>query len=532
MTYQPVGVGANHLLLQAATPVVDWLTGQLAEGMAVVLANAESRVLGRRAGGTSISRRLDELNCNPGFSFAEEHVGTNALGCVKESPAPVTVLGSEHYREVFSDMTGMAVALRHPIHRWMVGALSVTCRVEDTNELMMPILLSAAREIQSRMYAAVSMRERELLEEFLKVSKRTSAAVVALNQDFIITNTAASTILNPADHTVLWQWAADAVPRDGEYSGEVHLSDGELVRARVRAVGGAGGGSSAGVLVELRQAGAEERTRTVPGASFRDGVPLPGRSAAWKRALEELEAAERSEADVLVTGEAGVGKFRAAFQICRGNPSVVDAALASVEANWFERLHTALSGKAPVVLRHVDRIPAALTGPVAALLEAPKPARIIGTCTDVSGTRLADFFDARVELPPLRNRLEDIADIAPALLRGTRGRSAPRLQTPALQALMAQQWPGNVRELGSVLKSARVRAMGSDIALTHLPSEYRAAPTTRTLLGLKKTERDAILDALAEAASNKHLAAERLGIARSTLYRKMRALGIDPKRRG
>lgn len=531
MLYAPPADGANQLLVQAATPVLDWLADQLTGGMAVVLANADARVLDRRAGGESITRRLDELNCAPGFSFSEEHVGTNALGCVRESPAPVTVLGSEHYREMFADMTGMAAALRHPIHRRMVGVLAVTCRYEDTNELMMPIQMSAVREIQSRMYAAASMRERELLEEFLKVSKRSSAAVVTLNQDFIITNTAASTLLNPADHAVLWQWAADAVPRRGEYAGEVRLSDGGLVRARVRAVGDSAD-RSAGVLIELRQGNADDRARvSLPGTTFRDGVPLPGRSAAWKRALAELEAAGSSDSDVLITGEAGVGKFRAAVQVCKGNPSIVDASMAPVETNWLERLHVALSGKAPVVLRHLDRVPPELAAPVGSLLEGAHAARVISTCADGARTRLADFFDARIELPPLRNRVEDIADVAPALLRNTQSRTAPRIQPPALQALMAQEWPGNVRELGSVLKAARLRAMGGDIALSHLPTEYRQPPGLRPLAGLKKSERDAILDALAEADGNKLIAAERLGIARSTLYRKMRALGLDPKRR-
>jgi sigma-54 dependent transcriptional regulator, acetoin dehydrogenase operon transcriptional activator AcoR len=532
MLYEPVVASANQLLLQSATPVLDWLADQLTEGMGIILANADARVLDRRSSGERISRRLDDLNCSPGFSFAEEHVGTNALGFVKESSEPVTVRGPEHYREMFADMTGLAAPLRHPIQRRTVGVLSVTCRVEDTNELMMPIQLAAVREIQSRMYSAVSMRERELLEEFLKVSKRSSAAVVTLNQDLIITNTAASTILNPADHAVLWQWAADAVPRKGEYTGEVQLSDGGTVRARVRPVGQPGAGSP-GVVLELRPTASEERSvRALAGASFRDGTPLPGRSPSWKQTLAELEAAARTDADVLIAGEIGVGKFRAAVQLCEGNPCVVDAALAAVEANWFDRLRVALQGNAPLILRHIDRIPDALESSVGAMLDGDRSARVIATASHNPTSRLGDYFGARIELPPLRSRLEDIADLAPALLRDVHGRSGPRLQAPALQALMTHTWPGNVRELGSVLKSARVRAMGTDITLSHLPSDYRqTAVASRSLLGLKKTEREAILDALAEAGGNKLVAADRLGIARSTLYRKMRALGLDPKRR-
>jgi transcriptional regulator of acetoin/glycerol metabolism len=97
---------------------------------------------------------------------------------------------------------------------------------------------------------------------------------------------------------------------------------------------------------------------------------------------------------------------------------------------------------------------------------------------------------------------------------------------------MALDWPGNLRELDAALSAGLLRAMGSDIALTHLPSEYRQAAPRRRLASLKRAERETILAALDDAAGNKLAAAERLGIARSTLYRKMRALGLDDKRWG
>jgi transcriptional regulator of acetoin/glycerol metabolism len=181
------------------------------------------------------------------------------------------------------------------------------------------------------------------------------------------------------------------------------------------------------------------------------------------------------------------------------------------------------------VLRHLDRTPEPLTAAVAALLEGPRAARVVATADGASECRLLDHFPARVELPPLRHRPEDIADVAPALLAQGEG-PAPRLQARALQALMALEWRGNVRELAAVLGSARLRAMGGDITLAHLPAEHRRAVTGRSLPTLKRTEREAILEALTDARGNKLAAAERLGIARSTLYRKMRALGIDDKR--
>ena len=136
-------------------------------------------------------------------------------------------------------------------------------------------------------------------------------------------------------------------------------------------------------------------------------------------------------------------------------------------------------------------------------------------------------------VPPLRYRVEDIADIAPVIIKQRTGRSpAPRLQPPTLQTLTGLDWPGNIRELEAVRTSAAVQSMGSDITQAHLPPEYRSSPSRHGLALLARAERDTILQALADAAGNKLAAAQRLGIARSTLYRTMRALGIDDKRFG
>jgi sigma-54 dependent transcriptional regulator, acetoin dehydrogenase operon transcriptional activator AcoR len=136
-------------------------------------------------------------------------------------------------------------------------------------------------------------------------------------------------------------------------------------------------------------------------------------------------------------------------------------------------------------------------------------------------------------VPPLRYRVEDIADIAPVIIKQRTGRSpAPRLQPPTLQTLTGLNWPGNIREQEAVLTSATVQSMGSDITQAHLPPEYRSSPSRHGLALLARAERDTILQALADAAGNKLAAAQRLGIARSTLYRKIRALGIDDKRFG
>jgi transcriptional regulator of acetoin/glycerol metabolism len=541
--YAPILGGSNRLLSDAATPVLDWLADHLTGGTAIILADAQARILDRRAHGRTLARDLDRVLAAPGFCFGEQHIGTNGIGSVLEATGPVMISGPEHYRDNLQHFTCVGAPLRHPVNRRIVGVLDVCCRYDDTNALMSPLLLAASREIESRMYAESSLRERMLLEDFLLVSRRTSAAVVSLNQDFIITNTAAAKLLDPADHALLWEWASTVMTRRGECTGEVRLGREVVVQARARTVG-EGAGDAAGVLIEMRirSGGPPARDPRPHAARTSSDGPLPGRSAIWQRTCRELTAAACSDLAVLVSGEPGTGKLRAAKQLGGGTGSatVLDASLAGQDpAEWVGQVRRRLALPGMLILRHIDHTPADACAPLAALLEDLDdiPARVAATAgtptADAPATRLLDHFPARVELPPLRHRPEDIADIALVLLRARAdGGSHPRLQATTLQALMALDWPGNLRELDAVLSAAVLRSMGSDIALVHLPAEYRRPAPRRRLPSLKRAERETILEALATSAGNKFAAAESLGIARSTLYRKMRALGIDDKRWG
>ena len=124
-------------------------------------------------------------------------------------------------------------------------------------------------------------------------------------------------------------------------------------------------------------------------------------------------------------------------------------------------------------------------------------------------------------------RLVAHAEAADLLVRHATHRPLPRLQPGTLRTLRSLDWPGNVRELDGVLATAAGRSLGCDITHEHLPPEYRSTSNRTEHRSLQRAERDIVLEALAETHGNKLAAAERLGIARSTLYRKMRILGID-----
>jgi transcriptional regulator with GAF, ATPase, and Fis domain len=147
-----------------------------------------------------------------------------------------------------------------------------------------------------------------------------------------------------------------------------------------------------------------------------------------------------------------------------------------------------------------------------------------------------------IHIPPLRERPEDVALIAQHQLAHIGGRAgrALLLSPDTLKALKAYPWPGNVRELENALEYAVALCAGQTIQIEDLPEEIRpgaAAPApghaeppaarhaTRAA-GATDPERARIVEALDAAHWNRHRAAKALGLSRSTLWRRMRDLGI------
>jgi two-component system nitrogen regulation response regulator NtrX len=139
------------------------------------------------------------------------------------------------------------------------------------------------------------------------------------------------------------------------------------------------------------------------------------------------------------------------------------------------------------------------------------------------------------ELPPLRERAEDI----PALVEHFNqkfslayGREPKRFDAEAIEALRAYSWPGNVRELRNTVERVCIMHEKMEVGVTDLPplggSEPPAAPSRFSSFrdASEAHQRDFIRAKLAEAEGNVTRAAELMGLDRSHLYRRMRALGI------
>ena len=307
---------------------------------------------------------------------------------------------------------------------------------------------------------------------------------------------------------------------------------------------------------------------------------LIGHSPCMRELFELIARASQSSFPVLITGETGTGKELVARAIHESSPQrhrpflPVDCAAfvpTLIETELFGYVRGAFTGatcshagllasaqSGTVFLDEIGEMPVELQAkllralqerefrPVGSTHQVEFHARIIAAtnrnleeAVEQGRFRQDLYFRLSVitiQIPPLRARKEDIPFLANSFLDKFCGQGHPRpvLGEDALECLMAYDWPGNVRELENCIQ--RTVVLGAEEIIRSedlaLPSrnhrkELQESDCGQHLLSLQELERQAIIQALAAADGNKHLAAKALGIGVSTIYRKLREYSIS-----
>ena len=310
---------------------------------------------------------------------------------------------------------------------------------------------------------------------------------------------------------------------------------------------------------------------------------IVGDSPAIQRLCDTVRAAARTDVSVLILGETGTGKELVANALCALSPRhdkpIVKINCAAVPETLFEselfgyekgaftgamarrkgKLEAAQGGT--ILFDEIGDMPLTIQAKLLRVIEERQLERLGGNDTiaiDVrflyatsknlkdavkSGAFRSDLYYrvnvVPVEVPPLRERRQDIPLLIRHFLDGFSARAGRRSMgvTPsALAALEQYDFPGNVRELRHAMEMAVALCPDDTITLRHLPAEIREASVAESTGvaedtvflqdKVRRLEHDEIIRALAESSGKKALAAERLGICRRTLWKKMRDLRI------
>lgn len=312
---------------------------------------------------------------------------------------------------------------------------------------------------------------------------------------------------------------------------------------------------------------------------------LVGRSAAMRRVYRIVEQAAPTSASVLISGESGTGKELVAQTIHELSPRASQPYVAIncaaipetlLESEIFGHEKGAFTGaydrrlgcfelahRGTLLLDEIAEMTPAMQVKLLRVLQERRFRRLGGreeqavdvrviaaTNSDpaeaVREGRLREDLYYRlnvftIELPPLRERLDDIPLLVQAFLDEFNAvhRKAVRAVAPdALKALEAHTWPGNVRELRNVIERATILAEGEFIERRHLPPTLGAAagpPRTLTIAPgttVEEAERQLIFLTLDYTGQNKTRAAELLGISLKTLHNKLHRFRAEEGGRG
>ena len=298
-----------------------------------------------------------------------------------------------------------------------------------------------------------------------------------------------------------------------------------------------------------------------------------GQSEEMQRVYELIDLVAGSDATVLITGENGTGKELVAQAIHRQShrrkgpfiaancsaysPTLLESELFGHEKGAFTgaikrkmgRIERAKGGT--LFLDEIGDIAAATQVLLLRFLQDHSFERVGGEQTleadvrvlaatnrdlyrEVEEGRFRDDLYYRlnvisIHLPPLCDRIQDIPLLAKHFLGkySLKERKAIHsFSSGAMQLFMDYDWPGNVRQLENAISHAVILAQNSVIERRHLPQFLRQTPTDPPSTSLAENERRLILGVLQESSWNKHEAARRLKISRSTLYSKIRRYSL------
>ena len=525
----------DERLLSAASTVLTDTVDRLGDlGIAFIVSDAEARILQCWTMTPQLLRRLDAVRATPGAVYAEDAIGTNAIGTTVETGRSSRFDGFEHYADPFTRFTCVGVPIRDPLRGRMRGVLDVTTSADQHNRLITLVTHQIARAIEACLAGPALLADRALLERFSS-ERRHSTGVAALNSRVLMTDARAGRLLAGLNQADLWEHVAEVMDGSRTVAREFVTPSGRFVHTTASLL--SWDGQAQGVLLKVHEPAPSPRPaiRPVRLHATKSGSALPGGSPyhthSWNSALSSFE----SSTPLLLRGEPGTGKttMAQALHAAAGHGSfcVIDASSIAVDGidGWFTGLRTTLAGEpGTILIRHVELLAPSLARAVGRVVQ--HGVGLSWNCVltetpdspyDGDGGRLGELELTTVTVPPLRARTSDFAMLVEKL-------AAPKWISPeAVQLLQRMPWPGNIRQLRTVIERLRDQSRTSVLGLSDIPDELRARAVRKNLSRFEKAEVQAIFDALAETAGNREKASALLGISRSTLYRKLKAAGVD-----
>lgn len=564
---------ANSLLLTKSQPILRGIGEYLKDVPGIMILTENTGTVLHVEGDADIRAiAADRSGIMEGSVWQEDVAGSNGIGSALTLRQPVHVFSSEHFCEGWHLWTCAAAPIFEADDDTLLGVVDFTTIARDYRDQAVGLAVSLAKSIQAQIALHRELEKRCLLAFFSEcVGRYANDAVIAL--DLRGKPVAGS----PPD----WcRRPLEVLSKGGRIAAELVLSECEVKGPD---------GAAVGTVIVLRRgsasAGSASRVSPVPDTRAAQ-LPFSGETVSFgkfltadpstAKLLSDLPRLAGLDVNLLVTGETGTGKEllarhlhdisrRSAQPYIAINCGAINRSL--LESAFFGYVGGAFSGADPkgrpgyfeavgagtLFLDEIGELPLDMQAALLRVLEDGSFQRVgsyetrTAKCRIIAATNrdlLEEVADGRfrkdlyyrlnivkLSVPPLRKRTSDIEALSRLFLDRVAERHglARAVLTPAaLEALTSYEWPGNVRELRNAMETAALSGE-AEIFPEHLPSDLlQVAPVKRdgSRMMDSDNERERIIAAL-KLHRKANRAAAALGMARSTLYRKLDSLGID-----
>ncbi len=523
-------------------------------------------------GDPQLTDRMAADHILPGAAWHEYSGGTNAVGTALALGKPLHIHAQEHFCEVAKRWSCAAALIRDADDGRILGAVDVTGPPDTVNAQTWPFVMSLVGQLQAHlMDRRLAQRARQAALFEAAVSDHEAAVLFDLRGHVVAQTPSARPILRAhgIDCGMLTRvLAADRLARE------------DLARLAARVPGVRPQwlsplrhhSSSIGIVLRLpprTHAASPQRVAPPMAPAFQK---LALHSPALVELLRQAERFVPTRTPILLEGETGTGKDVLARALHAAGPGhggpfvpVNCAALPKeiLASELFGHSEGAFTGArrggargrfeqaqgGVLFLDEIGDMPLDLQPYLLRVLEegmvwrlgdgTPRriTARVIAATNrplaqDVAAGRFrADLYHrlnvASLSMPPLRERADDIPGLAAHLLREIAGAGspAPRIAPEVMDTFRRYRWPGNVRELRNTLERMALLSSDGMLRPEHLPAALRAGAASSSA-GTTATIRDAewqVIEAtLQREGGNISRAARALGVARTTLYRRLR----------
>lgn len=560
---------------------------------AILLADGTACILAVE-GDQETTRVIESYNLGQGSYWSEGYLGTNALGLALITAMPTQVVGAEHYFQTYHPFVTTAAPV-HDANGRIIGIIGIVGPVENATCHTLSLVMATARAITNQLQTNLYIDEANFrLTEMKTILEGVSEGILVWDDNLRIShvNQRASKILRLHPASILGQQLTEVINlppvladsintnrtlRDVEASFDL---DGFTADVLVNLRPIHDGEQMIGCIALLRPI--EQVRRLVhqqvgskASLTFEDISSL---SSGMRLVLRQARIAARGKAPVLLRGEGGVGKNHLARTIHNAgehanmpfiaiNSRAIPRELLITEFLGFEEgegqngrpSKFELASGGTLLLDHIESLSLEVQSVLVQVIETghvmrigsvraiPVDVRIIATTSEDLSRLVEDgVFNAHlyyrfgvfnIEIPPLRERVEDIPVLAERFLARL-SRNFHReitIDEEAMSILCRYPWPGNVREFEMVVERAVHLGQDDQIHLVDLPEPVRNgrvvaihSPKTEPILTTADAEREAILRAGWACQGHVTSMAEQLGIGRTTLWRKMKRLNITP----